>query len=160
MEFIDNEHKKFFLKKYEEAKENGKADVYYKSLIYTLSICETTREHFGEIFNLEKGEVNLDSIQKGWQTSTSLKVTRMALNLWNHSLVFDSEEDLENEKISSHYAPSEVFCCSYAPYFWEGIKIRYPEYMDYEKNNRTPCVAMYSRVGKKEQQEEDEETIQ
>lgn len=151
MKFIDDEHKKFFLEKWEEAKEQGKTDVYYKLLIYTLSICETTREHFKEIFDLNNGEVNLNSIQKGWQTSTSLKVTRMALNLWNHSIVYDSEADIENEQISSYYAPSEIFCCSYAPYFWEGIKIRYPEYTNYEKNNKTPQVAMYMRVGNIEQ---------
>lgn len=151
MEFIDNEHKKFFLNKWEEAKEKGKADVYYKSLIYTLSICETTREHFNEIFDLFNGEVNINSIQKGWQTSTSLKVTRMALNLWNHSIVYDSETDIENEQISSYYAPSEIFCCSYAPYFWEGIKIRYPEYTNYEKNNNIPQMAIYARVGNIEQ---------
>lgn len=151
MKFIDNEHKKFFFNKWEEAKEQGKTDVYYKSLIYTLSVCETTREHFSEIFDLYNGEVNLNSIQKAWQTSTSLKVTRMALNLWNHSIVYDSEADIENEQISSHYAPSEIFCCSYAPYFWEGIKIRYPEYTNYEKNNKTPRVAMYMRVGNIEQ---------
>lgn len=136
MKFIDNEHKKFFFNKWEEAKEQGKTDVYYKSLIYTLSVCETTREHFSEIFDLYNGEVNLNSIQKAWQTSTSLKVTRMALNLWNHSIVYDSETDIENEQISSHYAPSEIFCCSYAPYFWEGIKIRYPEYTkEYQMEN-------------------------
>lgn len=151
MKFIDNEHQKFFLEKWEEAKEQGKTDVYYEALIYTLSMCETTREHFKEIFDLNNGEVNLNSIQKGWQTSTSLKVTRMALNLWNHSIIYDSEADIENEQISSHYAPSEIFCCSYAPYFWEGIKLRYPEYINYEKNNKTPRVAMYMRVGNIEQ---------
>ncbi len=151
MKFIDNEHKKFFFDKWEQAKEQGKTDVYYKSLIYTLSMCETTREHFNEIFNLNNGEVNLNSIQKGWQTSTSLKVTRMALNLWNHSIIYDSEADIENEQISSHYAPSEIFCCSYAPYFWEGIKMRYPEYTNYEKNNKTPRAAVYMRVGNIEQ---------
>ena len=26
------------------------------------------------------------------------------------------------------YNPSEIFSCTYAPYFYEGIKIRYPEY--------------------------------
>ena len=153
MKFIDNEHKKFFFDKWEQAKEQGKTDVYYKSLIYTLSMCETTREHFNEIFNLNNGEVNLNSIQKGWQTSTSLKVTRMALNLWKHSIVYDSEADIENEQISSHYAPSEIFCCSYAPYFWEGIKIRYPEYTNYEKNNKIPRAAIYMRVGNIEQLE-------
>ena len=128
MNFIDIEHEEFFEEKMKELRKLGKTDVYYKSLVYTLSICETTRDHFNEIFNIRKSEVNLDSIQKGWQTSTSLKVTRMAFNLWNHNLMYDSEQDLENEKISTSYAPSEIFCCSYAPYFWEGIKIRYPEY--------------------------------
>ncbi len=46
--------------------------------------------------------------------------------------MYDSEEDLEKGHISSSYAPSEIFCCSYAPYFWEAIKIRYPEYTRFE----------------------------
>lgn len=141
MKFVDNEHKKFFLKKLEEAKKCCHIDVYYKSLIYALSICETTRNHFYEIFDLSNGEVNIDSIQKEWQTSTSLKVTRMALNLWNDNLIYDSEEELEDNKISSKYAPSEIFCCGYAPYFWEAIKIRYPEYT----NDKNICID--TRVG-------------
>ena len=128
--FIDNDHKSFFYSKLNKLQVLGKTDVYYLSLVYTLSICETTREHFSNIFNIEKGEINLDAIKAGWQ-----KVTRMAFNLWNHSIMFDSEEDLENEKISNCYAPSEIFCCSYAPYFWEAIQIRYPEYTKRFENN-------------------------
>ncbi len=151
MNFIDDEHKSFFENKMEELAELGKKDVYYKSLVYTLGICETTREHFKEIFNINQSEVNLDAIQKGWQTGTSEKVTRMAFNLWNHSLMYDSEDDLENEKISSSYAPSEIFCCSFAPYFWEAIKIRYPEYTNYIKSNNEIDYYTYMRVGNKEQ---------
>ena len=99
-------------------------------------ICETTRDHFREIFNEKERIINLDSVDTAWQTSTSSKVTRMALNLWNHSIMYDSEEDLENGHISSAYAPSEIFCCSYAPYFWEAIKIRYPEYTRYNSENK------------------------
>ena len=88
------------------------------------------------IFNKEKGEINLDAIKAGWQTGTSEKVTRMAFNLWNHSIMFDSEEDLANDKISCCYAPSEIFCCSYAPYFWEAVQIRYPEYTKVLKNEK------------------------
>ena len=151
MNFIDDEHKSFFENKMEELAELGKKDVYYKSLVYTLGICETTREHFKEIFNINQSEVNLDAIQKGWQTGTSEKVTRMAFNLWNHSLMYDSEDDLDNEKISSSYAPSEIFCCSFAPYFWEAIKIRYPEYTNYIKSNNEIDYYTYMRVGNKEQ---------
>ena len=96
--FIDKDHKNFFYSKLDKLQSLRKTDVYYLSLVYTLSICETTREHFSNIFNIEKGEINLDAIKAGWQTGTSEKVTRMAFNLWNHSIMFDSEEDLENEK--------------------------------------------------------------
>lgn len=128
MMFIDNEHEKFYNEKLEELKGYGKTDVYYKSLIYTLGICETTRENFTRIFNIKKGEINIDSINAAFQTSTSAKTTRMAFSLWNRCM-YDSEEDLKNGKMSSEYNPSQIFCCSYAPYFYEGIKIRYPEYV-------------------------------
>ena len=90
---LDKDHKNFFYSKLDKLQSLRKTDVYYLSLVYTLSICETTREHFSSIFNIEKGEINLDAIKAGWQTGTSEKVTRMAFNLWNHSIMFDSEED-------------------------------------------------------------------
>ena len=132
MKFIDKEHKNFVYEKYEELQKCGKTDVYYKSLVYTLGISEPTRSHFAEIFNIKKGEINLDCINIAWQTGTSEKVTRMALSLWNRCS-YDSSKDCENENVSSSYNPSEIFCCSYAPYLYEGIKIRYPEYTK-EKN--------------------------
>lgn len=151
MEFIDSEHKDFFEKKLKELEKYGKTDVYYKSLVYTLSISETTRDHFDSIFNIRKGEININSISSAWQTGTSAKVTRMAFSLWNRCM-YDSEEDRMNDKMSSYYNPSEVFCCSYAPYFWEAIKIRYPEYTKY--NEKEKQFAMYMRVGNIEQVED------
>lgn len=127
LKFINNEHKEFYEEKLKELEKHEKTDVYYKSLIYTLGICKTTRENFRQIFDMKKGEINIDSICAAWQTGTSTKVTRMAFSLWN-ACMYDSEQDIENEEKSSYYNPSEIFCCSYAPYFYEGIKIRYPEY--------------------------------
>lgn len=124
MKFIDKDHKNFYK---EKISEYGNVDCYYKALIYTLGICETTRKHFKEIFG-NRREINFDSLQSAWQTGTSEKVTRMAFNLWNSSSMFDSEKECEQGKISKEYSPSEIFCCSYAPYFYEGIKLRYPEY--------------------------------
>ena len=126
MLFIDNEHEKFFRQKYNKLNENGKKDVYYLSLLYTLGICETTREHFDEIFEMGEG-INIDCLHSAWQTGTSAKVTRMAFSLWNRCM-YDSKEDRENGIMSSYYNPSEIFCCSYAPFFYEAIKLRYPEY--------------------------------
>ncbi len=158
LKFVDEAHENFVKDKYLEFKKYGMTDVYYSSLIYTLGICETTREHFDEIY--ERGEgINIDCLQSAWQTGTSEKVVRMAFSLWNRCM-YDSEEDRKNDVMSSSYNPSEIFCCSYAPYFYEAIKIRYPEYTEsQEKENIT--VASYTRIGKKEQlnNEEDEEEM-
>lgn len=51
----------------------------------------------------------------------------MAFSLWNRCM-YDSEEDYANDKMSEKYNPSEIFCCSYTPYLYEAVKIRYPEY--------------------------------
>lgn len=127
MKFIDDEHEQFYNKKLMILQAHCKTDVYYRAITYTLSICETTREHFDNIFNIRTGEINIDSLQEPYQTGTSMKVTRLAFNLWN-SCNYDSREDCENDKVSTYYSISDIFCCSYAPYFYEAIKIRYPEY--------------------------------
>lgn len=127
MKFFDGEHKEFWNEKIKLMRSMGKTDVYYSSIVYVLGICPVTREHFDRIFNLKEGLINIDCIQDGWQTSSSEKTTRMAFSLWNRCC-FDSEEDCENSRASRYYNPSEIFSCDYAPYFYEGIKIRYPEY--------------------------------
>lgn len=124
MKFLDNEHKQFYEQK---LKETGKSDVYRRALIYTLAICPVTRKHFKDIFDVKNGEININSINAPYQTGSSVKVTRLAFSLWNRCN-YDSEEDIENNKLSNYYNVSEIFCCSYAPYFYEAIKIRYPEY--------------------------------
>lgn len=134
MKFIDSEHKEFVTNKFKELEQNNKLDVYYKSLIYVLGICPMTRKNFNDIFNIRKGMININCLGEAWQTGSSVKVTRMAFSLWN-GCMFDSEDDCENGIKSSYYNPNEIFCCSYAAYFWEGIKIRYPEYSQDLNNN-------------------------
>ena len=136
MEFVDDEHEKFWEEKNLIMQKYGKTDVYYKSIVYTLGICETTRSNFDKIFSIENGEINIDSINSAFQTGTSEKVTRMAFSLWNRCN-YDSEKDRQKGKVSEYYNPSEIFCCSYAPYFVEALKIRYPEYFRVYQNNRT-----------------------
>ena len=132
MKFYDEQHKQFYEQKLKELKQYGKTDCYYRAITYCLSIAETTREHFEDIFNIKKGEINIDSLQAPYQTSTSLKVARAAFSLWN-SCCYDSQEDREDEKVSEYYGISDIFCSSYAPYIFEAIRIRYPEYT--QENN-------------------------
>ena len=135
MNFIDDNHKIFWIEKYKIIEKYGKVDVYYKSLIYTLGISEITRRHFLEIFDIENGEINIDCINYSWQTNTSAKIVRLAFSLWN-SCNYDSTEDCENNQLSKLYNISEIFSCSFAPFFVEAIKIRYPEYFNASKLNK------------------------
>ena len=59
------------------------------------------------------------SYRLGWQTSGTVRVCRLAFNLWN------GYTDPEH---SNAYSPEDLFCCEFAPYFMEGVKIRYPKY--------------------------------
>ena len=81
MKFVSKEHQKFWIKKFDEMIQLRKTDIYYKSIIYTLGMCETTRENFDDIFNLKRGEINISSLQGKYQTGTSKKVTRFAFLL-------------------------------------------------------------------------------
>ena len=134
MNFINDEHELFFINTLRKLQEKKQVDVYSASLAYTLGMCEETRKNFNRIFNIQDGEINIDSIGAPWQTDTSAKVTRMAFSLWNNCM-YDSEQDAEVKTVSKNYNVGEIFSCSYAPYFYEGIKIRYPEYTKEIENN-------------------------
>ena len=42
----------------------------------------------------------------------------------------DAEEQINECR---QYSVEELFCCAYAPYFWQAIQIRYPEYATYNR---------------------------
>jgi len=124
--FADEAHKTF----YSELSQKLKPDVYLRSLIYTLGMCHDTRRNFSSIYNRSTRCINPDVVHEPWQTGSSLKVTRLAFQLFNGNApsaliggVADFEECLR-------YSVSHIFCCSYAPYFFEAIYIRYPEYIN------------------------------
>lgn len=120
-------HKKFFLLYLPECRNE---DVYHQTLIYCLGISRDTREHVEEIYDFETGCVKTECMSAGWQTSGSLKIIRMAFNLYcNGTPTVYEKEGVEGKlKECEHYTVEDLFCCEYAPYFWQAIQLRYPEY--------------------------------
>ena len=59
-------------------------------------------------------------------TNTALR----AENSNSRTISFKSREDQLKE--CQCYTVEDLFCCGYARYFWEAIKIRYPEYCFYK----------------------------
>jgi len=106
-------------------------EVYHKALIYTLGIDRNTRENIDSIYDFNTGCVKTECLHQGWITSGSARIVRMAFNLYCNATpsVIDYEDDPDatlNE--AQRYSAQELFFCDNAKYFWEAIKIRYPEF--------------------------------
>lgn len=128
--FSGQKHKDFYLEYLPKCRYQ---DVYHEALVYCLGISEDTRRNAERIYDFQSGCVKTECLQEGWITSGSARIVRLAFNLYCNGTpsVSDYENDAEkalNE--SREYSVEEVFCCTYAPYFWEAVKIRYPEYCD------------------------------
>ena len=130
--FKNKEHEKFYQKYLSKCRYQ---DVYHKALVYCLGIDRDTREHVKQIYDFQTGCVKPECLQEGWQTRGSVKIIRMAFNLYCNgapSIYNFEDSDLEGQlQEFSLYTVEELFCCGYARYFWEAVKIRYPEYCFY-----------------------------
>ena len=126
MIFTSEEHKRFFEEKLSQCRQQ---DVYQAALCYTLGINSDTRLHFDQIFDIESGCVKPECVRQGWQTSGNLKIVYLAFNLYTNGMPTVDDNDPIDAQLceAGRYAVDDIFCCSYAPYFWQAVKIRYPE---------------------------------
>ena len=129
--FKNAAHKKFYMEYLPQCRYQ---DVYHKALVYCLGLNEDTRNHVDRIYDFKTGLVKPECLDEGWQTSGSIRVVRMAFNLYCDGTpsVYDIEDPEEQLQECRCYTPSSLFCVGYARYFWEAIKLRYPEYCYYQ----------------------------
>ena len=136
--FADVEHLDFYERELGRTVTPG--DPYHKALFYALGICHDTRRNFGRLYDHSERCINPGEIRAGWQTGTSKKVTRLAYGLFTDrapTAVGYSEasgEVTEDFTECGKYSVPEIFCCSYAPLFFEAVKLRYPEYTSGERS--------------------------
>ena len=97
--FKSKEHRDFFLEMMSKCKVN---DCYHRAFFYVMGIAGETRANINQMFDFKQDCIEPEGMYGGWQTSGTVKVCHLAFNLWNN--------------------------CEFAPYFMEGIKVRYPEY--------------------------------
>ena len=129
--FKNKEHENFY---YTYLPKCRYQDVYHKALVYCLGIDRDTRENAEQIYDFKTGYVKTECLHEGWQTSGSVRIVRLAFNLYcdGSPSVYDYEGDSDRQvNECREYSVSDLFCCGYARYFWEAVKIRYPEYCFY-----------------------------
>uniref|UniRef100_UPI0040561BD8 DUF6075 family protein n=1 Tax=Agathobacter sp. TaxID=2021311 RepID=UPI0040561BD8 len=128
--FISKAHEKFYYEKLEEVRYE---DEYHKALVYCLGICNDTRNNVYRIYDFKTGLVKTKCLNEGWQTSGSVRVIRMAFNLYCNGMPSVSDYKKKDEQLreAAFYSVEELFCCEYAPFFWQAIQIRYPDFAVY-----------------------------
>ena len=123
--FYDDAHEAFFRERLDRAAASGRTpDSYFRSFLYLCGLCPDTRSHFQRLFDWREWCICPEALADGWQTGTSKKITRLAFNLWNGY----GQEQPEDERVSAAFLPDEVFCCEFQPYFFEAVRLRFPEY--------------------------------
>lgn len=114
--FNGTAHRDFFLENMNKCRVN---DCYHRAFFYVMGIASETRANINQMFDIKNDCINPDGMHGGWQTSGTVRVCRLAFNLWNGYTDMDSPQS---------FTPEDLFCCEFAPYFMESIKVRYPEY--------------------------------
>lgn len=128
MNYISEAHKEFYNIHLQNVREQ---DCYHKALIYCLGICADTRRNINRIYDFKTGYIKPECLNEGWQTSGTARVVRMAFNLYCNAMPGIDENSKNLLQECRGYTVEDLFCCDYAPFFFEAIKLRYPEYIEY-----------------------------
>ena len=113
--FADKNHKAFYSQMIAKARND---DTYHKAFFYAIGICEETRRNICNLFDFKNDGINPDGLSAPWQTGSTRRLCLLAFNLWNGF----TEEGKESSS-----TPYELFDCGFAPYFFEAVRLRYPE---------------------------------
>ena len=139
IKFCGKDHEDLFYTLFKKMKSK---DCYHGAAAYLLSLDTVLKDHINRVFDFKEDIIKPECIYEPWQTGTSKKTTRLLFNLWNGKYKdierrFDDDEEMDEDEeqkriaySSTYYTPDEIFCCSYAPYFWQAIQLRYPEYSE------------------------------
>ena len=111
--FKNKEHRDFYKVNLQKCRYQ---DVYHKALVYCLGIDRDTRVNVDRIYDFRTGCVKTECLHEGWQTSGSVRIVRMAFNLYcNGTPSVDCTEDAEEQlKECRCYTVEDLFCCDHS----------------------------------------------
>jgi len=98
------------------------SDCYHQTAAYLMALAQLVPD---DVFNFENDCIKTEGLNCSWQTTSSLRATRLMFNLWN-GYVYEDKHAKANAIVSPLYAVHNIFCDSeYAPYFFNAICIRF-----------------------------------
>ena len=121
IQFKSKEHKMFYENMMKQCSKN---DSYHRSLFYTLGISQDCRKHIQDLYDVHNDKIVLDGLHQDWQTSGFMPTPLLAFNLWNG---FTLENTVES-------TPYDLFQSEDCTFYFEAVKVRYPEYCREHQN--------------------------
>lgn len=120
--FKDIEHEQFYEGNLRMT--HSQYDPYRQAFFYILGLTPQTRQHIRDLYDYEEQAISLEALEQSWQTSTSIKMTRLAFNLFN-GYTGDAKTERDHPR---NYSPYHLFDTGLMPYFFEAVRLRYSEY--------------------------------
>lgn len=111
--FSSQEHKAFFF----DCLSRTRDDAYHRAFFYLMGLTSETRRHLDALYDFETDGIKPDGLTCPWQTHGTVKICRLAFNLWNGYV---------DERQPGLYTPEELFASGYAPFFIEALRLRHP----------------------------------
>ena len=127
MKFTDKDHRDFYELMLSEHKNDG----YHRSLFYLLGMLPDTRQHLNDLYNNRDDEIRFGGLHKAWQTGGSIRVTRLAFNLFNG---YDGYDGDKQDEPASLYTPDAIFDSYLSEYFLEACRLRYDYTPQFERH--------------------------
>lgn len=129
--FRNQEHEEFYIENLMRCRYQ---DACHKALIYCLGISCDTRRNIERIYDFKTGDIKPKCLQEGWQTSGSLRVVRLAFNLYCNG--------------SNNYGG---LCTDVSPnpdrgYANVDISFEQKEILDMEKVKKNLCTACFNTI--------------
>ena len=114
--FRNKAHRDFFLENMMKCRVN---DCYHRAFFYVMGIAEETRNNINAMFDFKTDCIEPEECTADGRQAARSRSATLLFNLWNGY----AEDGRER-----YFTPEELFSLEFAPYFMEGIKVRYPEY--------------------------------
>lgn len=118
MLFENGKHEKLFYQYLEGMKEH---DGNHAALAYLMALIDDDEGQNGmRLYHRSTDTIRPDALSEGWQTSSTVKATRLAFNLFTDGVQWSDPEDV------ALICPSEVFSNGqWRQYFFEAVRIRF-----------------------------------
>jgi len=102
----------------------------HRGLFYLLGMLPETRRNISELYDFERDAILPGGLVQPWHTAGSIRITRLAFNLFSGFTGFNGERQIEPE---SQYSPNNLFDPSLCEYCLEACRLRYDYMPRYER---------------------------